>query len=349
MEDPTLPNGVSLRVMSFNVLLELPAENNIPTVQAKNRMRALCREIRSHAPDLVGVQEDTLRWHEAFLELLPEYRAIRSEEPVYKTTEHCAVLYRKDLICKAYGSHWLTADGTKETVALTVADLAGNGKYALEPEELESLGISPVSPDSVLKEHRRTEKGTTYEYLNSRRMSYAVVEADGVEILHVNTHFQHRGQNASYMFQALSKLRNFERLKQYDLLCGIVAEVKKRYPRARVILTGDFNDVADSDIYRAVSGDYRDTEKLSPRRSGYPGSWNCAYGRAVQGDNFPSEHEGRDGGCIDFCFVQPGEDIAVSHFQTGIGRADVTADGGTEKTIYTSDHLPIIVDFKIQK
>ena len=342
------PESHHLRVMSFNVLMDLPAKENVPTEAAQNRMRAVCKEIQTYAPDLLGVQEDTLRWLNAFSELLPEYHMVYSDEPVYKLTEHCAVLYRKDSVCKAQGSHWLTCDGTKETVALTVADLTGTGAYAMNEDELESLGIRADSSDAVLKEHRKFGD-ETFNYLNARRMTYAVLDIDGIEVLHINTHFQHRGLGTAYMTPALNKLRNFERLKQYRILCEHTDVLKQRFPGAVVILTGDFNDLAESDIYRAVSDTYCDTSKQALQKAGYPGSWNCAYLRCSQGDNYPSENEGKDGGCIDFCFVQPDENISVSCFQTGLGRASVTACDGSEKMIYTSDHLPIVIHFEIDK
>ena len=79
-------------------------------------------------------------------------------------------------------------------------------------------------------------------------------EADGREIYFYNTHFPHRGQDAAARLECAKV---------------IVQDIRRRTPAfADVILLGDFNSAADSDVHALFSAELQDAWEQAPERSG---------------------------------------------------------------------------------
>ena len=132
----------------------------------------------------------------------------------------------------------------------------------------------------------------------------------GGTFLHVNTHFDHRGEIA--------------RRESAHLLVGWVGEHDREEP---VLLTGDFNTEENSETYRILTEDasLRDARLVSETPpSGVAATWND-FGRVI-----PLRR-------IDFVFVKG--NVAVKRFATWdqtIG--DVL---GTDDPRLPSDHYPV--------
>ena len=349
---PTAPEGnTGLRVMSFNIQIELPTDDSgALTDAAKNRIAAVKDEIQLYSPDLLGIQEDNAVWHSNLK--LDGYSVIQ-----YTTSlpgnERCAIYYKSGLNLIQAKTIWMTSTGDNEGVALTVADLfQEGGKYQMPAEYLEMLGISQDAEDSVLRTAQTTyvdangERQTcdTYVYLGSRKMTYGVFEVNGRYVIYVNTHLQNRNQNAVYYNAALKMLRNLERVKHFDMLQAVVDELKETYTDAVVFVTGDFNDLPETDVYNNVCNNhgYSCASVVAQVNNSNGGTWNNSFDVRVQGDNYPADNDGSAGDTLDYCFVD--QNITVQKYSVGAGKATITAANGSEKTIYTSDHLPIITD-----
>ena len=111
-----------------------------------------------------------------------------------------------------------------------------------------------------------------------------------------------------------------------------------------VFVTGDFNDLPQTDIYNNVCNNhsYSCASVVAQVNNSIGGTWNNAFDLSVQGDNYPADNDGSAGDTLDYCFVD--QNITVQKYSVGAGKATITATDGCEKTIYTSDHLPIITD-----
>lgn len=344
--DPTVEQ---LRIMSFNILMTMPKDASGQITEAvKNRMEAVKNEILLANPDLLGLQEDNLTWIRFLQEELPGYKCIYNHA-MSDGKERCAIFYKDGLQPVDFGFLWMTSDQTEETVALTVADLTGSGKYALSAEELEELSITPESPDQVLTDTRVYKRAsgtqTEYELLGSRKMTYVVLNQNGQHLIYVNTHLQNRSQNAAYMTDSILKLRSFEQQKSLDLLQERLDSLLTVYPDAAVILTGDMNNVPESDTYQALCSRFADSKKEAQTVTGIvSGTWNNSFSAATQGDSYPSPNDGKSSSTLDYCMISP-DFFTVEQYQAGPGKAVIHV-GDTEKTIYTSDHLPILVDLK---
>jgi endonuclease/exonuclease/phosphatase family metal-dependent hydrolase len=128
----------------------------------------------------------------------------------------------------------------------------------------------------------------------------------GTTFFHFNTHFDHIGQQA--------------RRESARLLAAKIAEIAGN--TAPVIVTGDFNDVVDSDAYRILTAaGLRDafTTARAPHH-GPTSTWNAF--RAIE-----------PGRRIDFIFVR-GDAAVLQH-----AILSDTFDGR-----FPSDHLPVVVD-----
>ncbi len=345
---PTAPAGTTaLRVMSFNIQSALPSKDGVLTDPAKNRIEAVRQEILFYDPDMIGMQEDTLVWH-SFLNLSDYDRIIESS---LGGSEMCAIYYKKGLPLLDSGSIWITDTGDTASVGLTVADITTPGsKYKLSDADLAELGITVSSPDSVLTETRKY--GTTsYVLLGCRKMTWGVFDINGQTVIYVNTHLQHRSQTSNYSTAAIQNIRSMERIKQFDLLQAQLKKLQAQFPNSVNYLTGDFNDLVGTAIFNAATKDYGYTSShlAAAEKYGVDGSWNNAFNKDLMGDNHPSAGEGTGGTYLDYCFVS--DSINVLKFRVGAGKATITAVDGSKKTIYTSDHLPIITDlcFKTDK
>ena len=346
---PTAPEGkTALRVMSFNLQSSLPKSGDVFSDPALNRIEAVRQEILFYAPDLIGFQEDTLTWHSVLN--LSDYNRILN--PAGGSSEMCAIYYKKGLKLLDSGVMWLTEAPDSNGVALTVADLTTEGsKYKLSDAHLSELGITKDSPDSVLRESRKYNESTSYTLLGYRRMTWGIFDINGQTVIYVNTHLQHRSQTSAYSTEAIQAIRSMERVKSFDILQAKLAELKKEYKDAVDFITGDFNDLVHTPIYNAacIEYGYASAHQSAMEKYGVNGSWNNAFNIDKQGDNYPSDKDGTSGDYLDYCFVSKG--IDVLKFRVGAGKAEITAVDGSKKTIYTSDHLPIITDlcFKTEK
>ena len=341
---------IELKFMSFNVWVTLPKKDGALTEPALNRIAALRSEIQMHDPDVLGLQEDSTTWLENI--------NLEGYESYYRTditgsNEHCAIFYKSSLNCVEKGSKWLTSTGSSGAVAITMADLNGNGEYALTDEEMARLMLTRTSDEKEFRKSRKqyindagetVTMDTAFNYLAARLMNYVVLEDNGKYLIYVNTHLQHRSQNSEYISDALTKLRTFERLKQFSMVQDKIEALKKTYPDASVVITGDFNDEPFSEIYEMVTGlGYRDSAFAAKRISGNTGSWNNWFDSSVHGDNYPSERTGSNSR-IDFCFLS--SDLKVSMHRISQGYGTITTASGEKKNIYTSDHLAVVVTFE---
>lgn len=339
---PAIPTGKNaLRVMSFNIQSALPLENGVLSDAARNRIEAVRQEILFYAPDLIGFQEDTMTWHNN-LDLSDYDRILNAAGG---SSEMCAIYYKKGLKLLDSGVMWLTTAPDNNGVALTIADLTTEGsKYKLSDADLAELGITKDSPESVLREKRQYNTSTSYTLLGCRRMTWGVFDINGQTVIYINTHLQHRSPGSAYSTPAIQNIRNMERIKSFDILQQKLAELKKTYAGAVDFITGDFNDLEYTDIFNSATKDYgySSSHLVAAEKYGIHGSWNNAFNLDLQGDNYPNKIEGTSGDYLDYCFVSKG--IDVLKFRVGAGKAEITAVDGSKKTIYTSDHLPIITD-----
>ena len=361
LNDPTngarptnIPEGTTaLRVMSFNVQGTLPKTGGILTDAAKNRMEAVRQEILFYEPDLLGLQEDNATWNT--LINLEGYNMIW--DPM--VAAESAILYKKGLKLIDSDAFWLTADGTNGTTGLTYKELSDpNSKYYMTPAELEMLDIKSdadlLAKKKTYVDQKTGEKKTysgSYVIMTVRRATYGVFDINGQTVIYVNTHLTHRSPNAVYSNDAFQKARSMERLKEFDLIHARIDELKKTYPDARIIMTGDWNDHPYTPIYNSIVDDYGYicANFNSELKYGVDGSWNNACDMDKQGDNYPDPDEGTGGSYLDYCFFD--KEVTALKFRSGAGKATITAVDGSQKTIYTSDHLPIITDlcFKTPK
>ncbi|MBQ8431614.1 MAG: endonuclease/exonuclease/phosphatase family protein [Clostridia bacterium] len=355
----TTPEGTTqIRVMSFNLRLNLPeTSGGIANVKA-HRLAAAKAEIEYYDPDILGVQEDTYAWNTGLI--LNDYNIIMGSDYKNENTERTAIYYKKGLTLLEGGNVWLTASGKESGAALTVADLfEKGGKYEMSEELLAKLGITKDSPDSVLKDKHYTyvdKNGVTqtheggYVIMDTRNAVWGVFDINGQIVIHVNTHLQHRGQDSVYSNDALQEIRNLERVKEFSYIQELLQELKKKYPDAQIVMTGDWNDHPMSDIYNAVVGaGYICSNFTAETRVGPHCSWNQAFNGDKHGHNYPSQYEGTGTTYLDYIFVTDG--ISTLKFASGRGKATITDENGKDLTIYTSDHLPIIADicFKTEK
>ncbi len=341
---------VDLKIMSFNVWVTLPKTSGVLTEPALNRIAALRAEIQMHNPDILGLQEDSTTWLENIN--LEGYTSFYSHD-ISGNNEHCAIFYKSSMNCVEKGTKWLTSTGAAGAVAITMEDLNGTGEYALTDAEMARLMLTRNSNESEFRKSRKqyiNDAGETvvmdssYNYLAARLMNYVVLEDNGQHLIYVNTHLQHRSQNSEYISDALTKLRTFERLKQFSMVQEKIEQLKASYPDAHVVITGDFNDEPFSEIYEKVTGlGYRDSHFAAKRISGNPGSWNSWFDGSVQGDNYPSERSASNSR-IDFCFVSADLPVVMHRISQGYGT--IKTASGEEKNIYTSDHLAVVVTVK---
>ncbi|MBQ8439682.1 MAG: hypothetical protein IJX19_03380, partial [Clostridia bacterium] len=351
---PTAPEGTTaLRVMSFNVQGTLPATAGLLSPEARNRIEAVRQEILFYDPDLLGLQEDNNTWNTQIK--LDGYNVIWDLGVAGET----AIYYKKGLKLLDSGAIWLTADGTKATTGLTYQELSTPGsKYYMTPEELEILDIK--NDDDLLEKKKtyvdqktgeKKEYSGTYVIMTVRRATWGIFDINGQTVIYLNTHLTHRSPNAEYSNDAFQKARSMERLKEFDLIHAQLDELKKTYPDALVFMTGDWNDHPNTPIYNSIVDDYGYVcaNFNSLERYGVDGSWNNAFDLDKQGDNYPSTKEGTSGSYLDYLFMD--KEIQSLKFRVGAGKATIKAVDGSTKTIYTSDHLPIITDicFKTPK
>ena len=350
-------NTSSLRVMSFNVQGTLKTGGVLGT-PGLNRVEAVKQEILYYSPDLLGLQEDNLSWL-TYLNLA-DYNVIQdSNNGSSEGSERCAIYYKKGMKLLESGTYWMTVDGTGNTTALTYADVTDpNSKFYLTDTDRERLQIySDADFKRSRKDHWDEKTGqwavseSSFAPITTRKFTYGVFEVNGQILIHVNTHLTHRSQNADYSNDELQKIRSLARIAEFDNLMEKVTKIEAKYDNALVFFTGDFNDNKGKPIYNYITQDfgYSSAEAVTLMHIGIKGSWNNAFDLTVQGDCYPkNKHkEGTSKDYLDYCFVEDG--LTVERFIVGRGKADILdAATGAPKTIYTSDHLPIITDLSFK-
>ncbi len=353
----TLEGTTSFRAMSFNVQQELITnEDGTLDEDSQNRVEAVRQEILFYNPDFIGLQEDRKIWIDNIN--LEGYKVIQ-DSSITAGAERCAIYYRDGIKLLKAGSLFLSSNGLASGTILTVADLfEEGGKYQMSPEHLEMLGIKEDSDNSIFKEDQFSyvaADGSTqsyaegYKYLAGRGMTYGVFDVNGQPVIVVNTHFQNRKQNAPYYNDALAMLRNLERVKHFDKMQEVIEDLKTQFEGAVAYITGDYNDLPGTGVYDAAVLDYgyQDAAVAAPESYSIAGgTWNMAFDLSQQGDNYPSKKEGQDGDNLDYMFVDP--KITIQKFRVGDGKAEITAVDGSQKTIYTADHRPLVGDFAVK-
>lgn len=351
---PETPDGkTAVRVMSFNVQSNLKAVNGVIGTPGYNRIEAVRQEILYHMPDFLGLQEDSGYW---LMNLkLDDYNLLQFSQGLSMSNERCAIYYRKGIPLLESGLNWLTSSGTGTGCALTMTDLTTpTSRYYMTNEELAKIFIDPAKGDADIyaKKYKYTDSKTGevvdyqsgYSMMSTRKMTWGVFDINGQTVIYINTHLNHRSQNAEYSNETYLKIRSFERVKEFSYMQEVIAQLQAKYPNSPVFMTGDWNDNPFSEIYNVVTDEagFKSAHLSTTEVYGVTGSWNNAFNVDKQGDTYPSSKEGTDANYLDYCFVT--SDIDVLRFVNGEGKAKITTQDGKEKYIYTSDHRPIISD-----
>lgn len=346
------PSEPNLRVVSFNVRMDLLPTSGMINGVSQNRIQAVREQILSYEPDLVGLQEDVQRWIDNINISTDKYTVYRPDEKMSASTmEYCSIYVKKGIAVKDSGWKWITATGKSDSVALTYRELSnGDGKYDMSAQQLAALGINN---DASLK-NAYTDKSDGKSYgsmLAARLMNWVVVEINGRDVIYVNTHLQHRGYDGKeYDEHPLFLLRYYERCAQFELIQAQIALLKQRYPTASVILTADFNDTSKSGFYKKVTEIYSDTMYVAKSGNRIENSWNAAYDHAKQGQGYVSPNENKISSRIDFCFISGDLADRVLKYRIGAAKWTLKQSEATlvsNVDVYPSDHLPVIVDFYI--
>lgn len=356
-----------VRVMSFNIRGDLPDPN-----AGASRKEALVREIKSHAPDLLGVQEDNSTWNTYLTQQLVtggSYLRIYDTN-VNSSGEYCSIYYNEELFelvadqngtYDPSGSRYLTHNGTKNAKALTWEEVPQQHRTALNMSSASDMGSNHTI--YFYKPGDLTRYSEEDAVLDTRLMTYGVFKIKGTDkvFLYVNTHLQHRSQTgdiATYVPEFLD-LRERERIKEWNILEGYINGILAEYGDIPVFITGDMNEVMGSASYDRFTTNFDNSSLLAEIYKGPDGTWNAAYnsgsvtaadGSVVDGDSGPvvtiREKDRASSSTLDYCFLSKG-DFSVKQYQVGDGR--VLATGETSKYVYTSDHRAVIVDLTIGK
>ena len=334
------PDGTDIRVMSFNLQQDFAdfSTADSGTGTGAERLKAIQQEIYFYAPDILGVQEDYKHVLAKFS--LTGYTKATSKSD-NTSSSNCSIYYKNGMSFLASGYRYTTSDNTKNTVALTAADVTTAGsRYQLTAAELKELGITQNTDMNALK----TSEGGVM--LTTKVMTWASFEVNGDVIIYANIHPQHRSQNASYSTPAVQKLRTMERLKEIELAMKQVNAVKAaRYSdrNVHIIISGDYNDIVGSEPYLEMNKVYGlvSAHETALERYGVAGTWNNAFKLAYQGDNYPSVADRSSNSMLDFCFISSG--LKALKYRVGAGWAPISYQDAR----YTSDHLPIITDIRI--
>lgn len=219
-----------LRVMSYNIRYGTAADGDNHWEKRRER---LLETIRSFNPDLLGTQE-TLGFQRDYLaEHLPGYEALGvGRDDGREAGEMTALYFRRERFAKLDSGHfWLSEN----------PDLPGSKSW-----------------DTALT------RMASWVRLRDRR------DPRGRPVYFINTHFDHRGEQA--------------RLESARLLRRRVAALAGR---DRVVITGDFNAGEDTPPYQALfdrQGPLLDTFRLvNPQRGANEGTFSGFRPENVKG------------------------------------------------------------------
>ncbi len=365
-----------VRVMSFNIQQELPTDETLKN----NRLNAVVQEILSYKPDLLGTQEDNLTWvthfggngnaayddgnkgnNFAVGALGSDYKVISYDlaggtNNLANGTERCAIFYNtKTLRLLDSGHSELSYDRNANHASLSWADI--QSKY---PELVTALDLTEerAKPNKSYAIPYADKSGSANAYIfTNRRMTWGIFEdQDGNVFLYVNTHLTHRSQTGDIATNnpAYLQMREAARIAEWDILQAEIAEAQAIYKADHgttedlpVFITGDMNDVLASNTYSYIlSTGYENSSKEAIIRRGQDGTWNNAFNTENAGKEVDLQVKDKIGTTtLDYCFISE-NDFTVEQYQVGDGRVQLT--GGTAgKYVYTSDHLPIIVDLTV--
>ncbi|MEM7031461.1 MAG: endonuclease/exonuclease/phosphatase family protein [Chloroflexota bacterium] len=231
--------------------------------------------LQLYQPEIIGLQEVLNDQLAYLIEALPEFEYVGVGRDDGQTKgEYAPIFYRRDQFA-----------------------LSDSGTFWLSetPDQAGSFGWDAacvrIATWAIL-----TEKSTQKQFL------------------HLNTHFDHRGQQA--------QIRSAELILKF---------LSQQQSIGRIIVTGDFNCVADSESYTYLTGvDQPDKLTLidamlhsQTRHHGPTGTLNTNFTNPIRDK-------------IDFIFVWPANKIQVH-------RHAILADHWDG--VYSSDHLPVLVDF----
>lgn len=220
------------------------------TPEFSKRVRGVCDLILEYLPDTVGVQEATPTWMKALCERL----------------------------CDVYDYVGEGRDGNGEGEYSAV--FYKKDKFECLESATKWLSDTPDVPSKY--EMSKCTRVVTYAKLRCK--------ADGKEILAVNTHIDHRSEEA----------RQLQIKKLFELIEGF-----KGLP---TVFTGDFNTQPDSPVYRDVVGSYFDD----------------SFDVAKQAEKLPTYHGyARERNIIiDFVFVSRDCGISVEKYDVLIKKYD---------------------------
>ncbi len=346
--EPKYPKTGALRVMSFNVQTALPEDE----ICKRNRLWAVAQEVREYGPDLLGIQEDNQTWVEYLSDPanLPGYGVIARPIDAWKP-ERCSVYYNQKTLRLVEGGYAeLTHDGSFGATGITWEEIPEDIRTALD------LTPERVCPDKgyliPFADGVGSEKAAVF---TNRRMTWGVFETgEGKRFLYVNCHLQHRSQTKPIALHnpAYLKLREMERMKEWDILQRNVKKIQKTQGDIPVVITGDMNDLPDSASYRYFTAQgefskgvpYTDCSLAAKERLGEAGTFHSAFRKVPEGGVVsPEEAPAKTSATtLDYCFVTPNR-FSVDCFRAGEGRVEV--EGGY---LYSSDHRPIVIDLLMQ-
>lgn len=272
-EPSTLSSGVadSVKVMSFNIRYNNPndGEHAWP-----NRKAMVASVVNFHAADLVGMQEVLRGQLTEFETLLPDYAWYGVGRNNGATSgenagEFAPIFYRQDRL-----------------------QLLDSGEFWLSetPNEIASRGWDAALP--------RIATWVKFKDLQS-----------GQDFIHLNTHFDHRGEVA--------------RVRSAQLIIDKLAILSDGLA---VVVTGDFNVTPDSDAYATMITGLEDTklktESTPHGPDGTFGGFTVELGESMDR--------------IDYVFV--GDEIKVLRY-------GVLSDQWNGR--YPSDHLPVLAEIQL--
>jgi len=278
--DPPAPESpaaaLRIRAMTFNIRYANPGRSvrgmkgsRVDPNRWEARRDSVARAIRERAPHIVGLQEALPSQLIDLRERLPEYDVFGLDRNGDGTGEHSSILFDARRLDRIEGGTFWLSE---------------------TPEKRGSK-----SWDSALP-----------------RIATWCVFAErpsGRRFVVLNTHFDHRGEEARRRSASLIRTR--------------IAGIRPDLPR---IITGDFNALPSSEPHKTLleGGSFRDAWEAAGERAGPDFTFHGFTGK------------GKAGQRIDWIIVGPG--IRVERAETIDAK---------EKDIYLSDHFPVLADLLI--
>lgn len=243
-----------------------------------HRRERVAALLARYQPDLLGLQEVRHNQLQALLAHLPAYDWLGvGREDGANAGEHVPIFYRRD--------RFALLDGATFWLSETPALVGSRGWDAAYPR--------------IATWARLLDKQT------------------GVILLHLNTHFDHRGEGA--------------RLESAHLLRRFVAQQEAT---TLLLVTGDFNCTSDMSPYQTLT-------RCEPDATPLLLDAMLVSEMPHQGPNATTNSRFTDplGGKIDYIFYRPMSGVRVRHHAVLTDQTE---------GFYPSDHLPVLADFAIE-